>query len=232
MKKLCAHDSGPEVPLGESPERGRPDDSDVEGLEVEIPAGRRSGECGSARLRAPELAQVQELEQVHASAGEYTSYDEHVRVGACGGLAKCGRCFFEKHRKCWQVKLGTHIGGSLKCPIVERPKDWGGPWGIGCAVCARAGKRGKYANFTVRSRSAVQICNLMEHCAGQAHKRALQRLQDPSMDDVPSFLKLGDGGGEEEADESGWLFKRRLLNFDATGASGDAGGSLVLTGAS
>ena len=127
--------------------------------------------------------EVAELMALQAQLSVYETAEEHAKR-PCGAFAKCGRCMWNKHAAKWQRRLAVPIGGELKCPIVERLPDWGGPWAIGCAPCWQAGFKNKYATFRVNQKGAIRICNLEEHCNSPHHKFAMRKLLDPTLDTV------------------------------------------------
>ena len=79
----------------------------------------------------------------------------------------CPRCRWRRRGRVWQKNHAFHhpVTGQWTSPIVEKPLDMPGPWGIGCSICANhtAGKafpagrkRTAFATFDVCTWSKIQ----------------------------------------------------------------------------
>ena len=128
----------------------------------------------------PEVAKAAQPKQVKAHENSYKSFDEHVRLDACAGWTKCSRCAWEKRGREWQHRLDFYVA-PFKCPIVEKPADMGGAWGIGCTLCAQFaryhGVIPRYFacfKFGTTSKSRIRFWDFKHHLESQGHKDAVE----------------------------------------------------------
>ncbi len=132
---------------------------------------------------------------------------EHARRHS-PAVASCPRCLFMRRRQQWLEKYGstcTTAGGIRRGRgerivwIAERPPHWGGPWAIGCLVCAQAllrlpagSKSGhrlcnRWARFEVMSYKCMHSFSPAQHAATDAHRVAIRAFLSP---DAPAVEVL------------------------------------------
>ena len=162
-----------------------------------------------------------EMDKVDGACGAditskaYESWEAHVGTGGCGGKKACARCRWVHFKRTWQKALAVEVGGERLCPIIERPAAWGGPWAIGCSICAQAGRAGAYAKLEVRTLKATQIANLKNHCEGDPHVKALKAIQKCDPDVVPAEdeVALSDWGPDIPGAPCGATFVHAYTTF-------------------
>jgi len=173
---------------------------------------------GKARPEHTAMSEMDIVEGDDHMPFSFQSWEEHVGVGACGGKKSCARCLWQARRKAWQRRLAFEQGGQRKCPIVERPRSWGGNWAIGCVVCSQAKCTGAYAEFEIRTIKALQFCNLQIHCKGPSHLKALGELVAPPEMDIAAApaVDVGDDaewGPDVPGAPTGATFVHALTHF-------------------
>ena len=61
----------------------------------------------------------------------------------------------------------------------------GGPWGIGCLVCATAGSKSTFGRYAVDTLGMMQPSKLVQHQNFSCHQQALKKLR---WESVPAVL--------------------------------------------
>ena len=107
-----------------------------------------------------------------------------------------------KNREKWQQEFrvcSPDLTPSLFCPIVERPSAMGGPWAIGCSLCARDVAQGSsgvssiFSRFKVRTMSMMQRSAIQAHCRTTYHRMSFAPGQSHESDTPPLLHGLTTG---------------------------------------
>lgn len=125
---------------------------------------------------------------------QQVTWEEHIETCEAGGVRNgCARCVFyhgmmgmlKKGRAtastpnvshAWSHQLTFMYNGKKENTFCERPSAWGGPWGIGCFVCNKYGKKhaNAFSTCTVRSKNMMTLAALRDHTGRQNHKVAIE----------------------------------------------------------